>query len=243
MARLKINFSSIELSRSTELYVIKPDYLNKYKPIRLLYLLHGYTGSHSDWMFYTNLEKHVVGLNMIVVMPNAYNGYYTNASYGVNYFNYLAIELPKFIHSLFNLEIDPKHTYIAGLSMGGYGALKAALTYPEYYSKSASFSGALDLKNVDSNSPMGIRTLFQNTFGKPFEDQNDLFYLAKQNKKPPKMYISCGTEDFLIEHNRAFHNHLNTLNIKHTYVERPGDHNWVFWEEELLEAIKFFTED
>lgn len=240
MARLQVNFSSTSLDRTTDLYIIKPDYLNPNKPVNVLYLLHGLTGDYSNWLVYTNIEKDVVGLNTIVVMPSAYNGFYTNTPSGIDYFSFIAKELPAFISSLFNIEQNSDNTFIAGLSMGGYGALKVALTYPENYKKAASFSGVLDIKKYIDNSLGKRRKMLEDIFVLPLENKENLFYLAGQAKGLIDLYIACGEQDSLLEQNQAFHKHLNDLEFKHIYRESPGSHSWDFWDKEIKEALKFF---
>lgn len=240
MARMHVNFSSKSLDRTTEINIIKPDYMHPKKQVKLLYLLHGLTGDYSNMLVYTNIEKYVVTHNMIVVMPSAYNGFYTNTVYGVDYFDFITIELPTFIQSLFNLEQDPENTFIAGLSMGGYGALKAALTYPNNYKKAASFSGVLDIKSYVKNS-VGKRGLnLKGIFGEEVSQQEDLFYLASKNKEIIKLYISCGKQDSLLKQNQKFHHHLKDINYVHTYEEPEGNHTWDYWDRELKKVLDFF---
>lgn len=242
MARLHIQFSSVNLDRSTDIYVIKPDYLNIHKPVRILYLLHGLTGDYSNWLFFTSIEKDVFGSNMIVVMPSAYNGFYTNTKSGINYFSFIAEELPKFIESMFNIKHTKENTFIAGLSMGGYGALKVGLTYPEKYNKIASFSGVLDIKKYLANSAGRRKKMLEEIFGNEVENSEDLFYLANNLKEPVSLYISCGKQDTLLLQNKDFHEHLKSLNINHIYNEPQGSHTWDFWDREIKEALKFFIE-
>ncbi len=242
MARLHVQFASKQLEKTTDLYIVKPDSFHPKKPLRTLFLLHGYTGNYSDWLFYTNVEKYITTMNMILVMPSAYNGFYTNTNYGINHFNYIADELPAFIESLFNISLDSENTFIAGLSMGGYGALKVALSRPFRFSKAASFSGVLDVASIREDDTIGKRKLFVNTFDNPIKDQDNLFRLAEQALNQVDLYISCGTEDFLFNHNQNFHNHLKEIGYNHIYITRPGNHTWEFWDEEIKKALQFFIE-
>lgn len=229
------------LELDTDLYIIRPDVI-KEDNVSILYLLHGYWGDYSNWVRYTRIEKYVDGKNMIVVMPSGLNMYYTNTDGWYPYLKYLIEELPAIIKETYRLNIKRENTFIAGLSMGGYGALRAILS-TNNYAKGASFSGALDISRFkDSlyNSRKGpLRTLFSENL----KEEDDLYNLATLQKgKDISLYISCGTEDSLLSHNQRLHKILEKEKIKHVYYEKPGNHTWEFWDQEIKEAIKFFLD-
>ncbi|NLN51163.1 MAG: esterase family protein [Acholeplasmataceae bacterium] len=243
MALIKLNFHSQSLARTTDLYVIKPDYLSPDKEVSLLYLLHGYTGDYTNWIRFSNIEKYVFGKNLIVVMPSAYNSYFTDLGTKEKHFTYVAVELPKFIESIFNLKVKRENTFVAGLSMGGYGALKIALTYPERYSKAASFSGALIIQNMITRVNLERKKHFEVVFGKTLKKEDDLFYLATEALNKVDLYISCGTEDAMFKDSAQFHQYLKEINFNHFYITKPGNHNWEFWDQEIKQAIEFFINE
>ncbi len=240
MALIDINFESKYLSRTTNVYVLKPTYIDKKAPLYMLYLLHGYTGEYTNWIRHSNIERYVSGKNVIVVMPSAYNGYYTDIKGWDYYFSYLTKELPNLIKTTFNVKVPRDNTFIAGLSMGGYGALKAALSYPSKYKKAASFSGAVDIQRFKDDSNLGRKSRFNFTFGKTVSAKNSLFRLAEKSLNKVDLYISCGTEDFLYQDNNRLHEHLEKIGFKHQYITRPGTHDWLFWEDEIQNALKYF---
>lgn len=247
MALIKIEIASNELASTTNVTVVYPDrlLLNKDNNIDVLYLLHGYTGANNDWTRYTNIEKLVSDKDLLVVMPNGKNSFYTNMEYGGNYFNFLTKELPFVIEKMFNVKHKKENTHIAGLSMGGYGALKAALTYPNKYSSVYSFSGALNIKTIFDRLN-GRAKQIEGVFGNKDNLMNnlethDLFKLSENlNKHSLNIYISCGTEDFLYTDNILFKNHLSNNNIDFIFHEEKGDHNWDFWSSEITKVINTF---
>lgn len=239
MALIQMNFHSQVLDKGTNVNIILPENRNNEK-LQVLYLLHGHSGDYSNWVRFSNIEKYVSGKQVMVIMPSAYNVYYTDAKNWVKSFSFLTKELPDIMNKIFNLDVPRERTYIAGLSMGGYGALKALFTYPEKYSKAASFSGALDVKKMRKRLGPDRIILFDTIFGDKVEPENDLFELTKSYNHQADIYISCGTEDFLFQDNQKFVKHLNDLKIKHTYITRPGTHNWEFWDEEVKAVIEFF---
>ena len=147
MAVMKIEYYSEVLGMEWGVNVLYPDASRVTEPnskdIPVLYLLHGMSGNHNSWLKRTNVERLLRGTNLIVVMPNTNNGWYTDTQYGYNYYTALAEELPKVLKRFFpNMTNERDKTFIAGLSMGGYGSFKLALS-TDRFSHAASFSGAL----------------------------------------------------------------------------------------------------
>ena len=166
--------------------------------------MHG--GAHS-WISNSNVERYLAESkkNMVIVMPEMGNDFYTDQAIGWKYFTYVAEELPRVVQSFLRISSKREDTYAAGLSMGGYGAMKLALTYPEKFCYAASFSGALDVYDaMQNNDPHLCEYLFGGADKIP-GSVNDLFYLLKQvdeqKKQKPELYVSCGSADKLFESN------------------------------------------
>jgi S-formylglutathione hydrolase FrmB len=162
----------------------------------------------------------------------------------MNYYTYLSEELPKFMTNYFPISSQRNDNFICGLSMGGYGALKIALSNPNKFSKVISLSGVTDIVSVINSENMRDRNnKFKAIFGEESikDTKHDLFYLVNQiidNKQEmPNIYIVCGTEDFLYEDNLRFKNHLENLNVKHTFIQSKGDHNWEFWDDYIKKVL------
>ncbi len=210
-----------------------------------LYLLHGMSDDHTIWMRRTSIERYAEEKGIAVVMPNAYLSWYTDMKYGYNYRTFIGEELVKICRSFFpHMSKKREDTYISGLSMGGYGALAIALTYPETFSISATLSAGFDPTHL--YDPTGKSTFFTDIFGDidAFEgSKNDLFSLAEKvkndGKTMPKVWIWCGTEDFLYHENVRMRDRLRELGYDLTYTETPGDHQWKYWDREIQNILSY----
>jgi len=150
-------------------------------------------------------------------------------------------DLIEFADSTFPTKAERSGRMIAGLSMGGYGAVKLALKYPEVFCSAVGFSGAFRTINDDDLSEDRVGE-YKLIFGDDFTgSRDDIFSLVQKSDKAtmPALRLDCGTEDFLIEHNRRLHQLLLSLDIEHDYVELPGEHNWVYWDRGIVDALPF----
>jgi S-formylglutathione hydrolase FrmB len=208
--------------------------------LRTLYLLHGHSDDQTAWQRWTSIERYVEGLNLAVVMPAAHNSFYTDMVHGGKYFTFLTEEVPSVLQDMFPLSHEREDTFVAGLSMGGYGAFKLALSRPDLYAAAASLSGAVDIRELvkkhdDPDNPAWLEAM-RNIFGDLESvpgSQHDLFTLAEQvarAKVKPSLFQYCGTEDFLYADNLRFRDHVRTLPMDLTYAEGPGDHTWGYWD-------------
>lgn len=242
----EINFFSESLGMHCSLNVLLPqrsmdDIRNKKtSKFRTLYLLHGHSDDHTAWQRWTSIERYVEGLNLAVVMPAVHLSFYTDMVHGGKYWQFISEEVPALMRDMFPLSDKRADNFTAGLSMGGYGAFKLALTYPDRYAAAASLSGALDIKEVvtshgDPNEQAWLdemRTIFGD-LRKVAGSQNDLLTLAKsaaQASKKPRLFQCCGTEDFLYADNLRFREKIKSHNFDLTYEESPGEHNWIYWD-------------
>jgi len=149
----EVNFFSETLGLRSTMYVLLPQrsatVTNKRTPkYRTLYLLHGHSDDHTAWMRWSSIEKYAEGLNLAVVMPAVYLSFYTDMAHGGAYWQFISEEVPAVVRNMFPLSAERKDNFVAGLSMGGYGAFKLALTHPEHYAAAASLSGAVDIREV-----------------------------------------------------------------------------------------------
>ncbi|MBQ7407404.1 MAG: esterase family protein [Clostridia bacterium] len=249
MIYLDMKFRSEALSGNAQLSLLLPDGAESFKT---LWLLHGLYGDHTSWMRNSSIERYAAQYGIAVVMPNAQNSWYADTAYGARYFSLITEELPALLKKRFKgYSKKREDNAIAGLSMGGYGALKAALTYPERYGTAISLSGSLDITR--KNRPYSL-PLWQGNFGFSLKSADelaggdqDLFALAKRlaDKRAdcPRLYAWCGTEDSLLDINDAFDAHLNALGIAHTYETSEGDHSWRYWDEKIRRGLSFAFEE
>ncbi|MBR3296011.1 MAG: prolyl oligopeptidase family serine peptidase [Clostridia bacterium] len=215
--------------------------------MEILYLLHGAQGSSHSWPSSSNVERFLYESerNMMIVMPTMKTNYYQDHKIGDRYYTYVAEELPKYIESLFNVTHKRENTYVAGLSMGGYGAMKIALRNPEKFCFGASFSGAVDMRKLVKNR-IDDNPRYKPMFGSYEEFENsedDLEYLLERNVKEgrplPKLYVSCGTADGLLDSSIYFADKAKSLGYEvKLHKEKMLGHGWRFWDLEAEKLIR-----
>jgi S-formylglutathione hydrolase FrmB len=194
----------------------------------------------------TSIERYAANRGLAVVMPRVDRSYYADMVHGLDYWTFIRDEVPARAEAFFPLRRERSHRFVAGLSMGGYGALKLAFDQPDRFAAAASLSGAVD--------PPGLSPLigderyreFNDMFGSEKEFRgsvNDLYAqadaLAQSGRAVPRLYQCCGTEDFLIEHNRAFRDHLKSCGLDVLYEEEPGFHEWAYWDAKIQRVLKW----
>lgn len=253
MALLDCRFFSETLGLSTSMQVILPQATTRQIGMEgraartrhpVLYLLHGLSDDESIWIRRTSIERYAAGLGLAVVMPTVHRSWYANMECGGAYWDFIASELPEVVQSFFPVSAAREDTFVAGLSMGGYGAFKLALACPERFAAAASLSGALDLagraQTPDFEWERDFALIFGGRDALP-DSPNDLFRLARDlaasDTPRPALYQICGTEDFLYPDNLRFRDHLRTCGIACRYEERPGAHDWGFWDREIQNVL------
>ncbi len=243
MALIRINHKSSILGKASDIALIVPEKPAKRK-LRVLYLLHGLSDDYSAWLRYTSIERYLKNnTDTIVVMPDAQKSFYTDMAYGNKYYTYITEEIPEFLTALFNVSSDRADTYIAGLSMGGYGAFKIALKNPDKFFAAASFSGALDIEGISSmNDDFKKETIaiLGDDYSLKDSDENLLYLIDKDMPQKPELLQMCGTEDFLYQFNQNFKNAIKDKGFKFEYHESPGFHNWDYWDYCIKYALNFF---
>ena len=245
MALLNCSFHSAVLGKACQMNIIIPQNpINPAnKPYPVMYLLHGLAGDYSSWERRTSIERYAAAYDLVIVMPNGDRGFYTDAQEGFNYWTALSEELPQIVSSLLPVSTDREKNFAAGLSMGGYGALKLALRKPDRFAAAVGISSVADIRLRLSNASPELKRIFlkDDNFADP---ENDLMYLADKAMKsptPPRIMSICGTEDGLYEGNQNFRHHMENINYPdYKYMEGPGAHSWDFWDKWIQTALKFF---
>jgi S-formylglutathione hydrolase FrmB len=239
MALAEFRWFSNVLQKQVDTFVILPE-VGK-PPFATLYLLHGLTDDHTTWLRKTRLEVYAAEHPLMIVLPDGFRGYFTNNTSGPNYADYLCKELPSVIERNFAAKSARESRGIGGLSMGGYGAMRAALSQPDLYASAHSHSGSV--MNGSRSSPPDRFPEAVQIFGtNPLGTKHDVVHLAEQArnaKKLPALRLDCGLSDFFLEENRQFHAALTELRIPHEYEEFPGDHNWDYWDLHIRQALAF----
>lgn len=251
MAFIDLKFYSEALGMQTEVYAVIPQKSNdgeigigaakgadKYK---CLYLLHGHSDDHTIWMRRTSIERYATEYGICVVMPCGGRSFYTDMKRGMKYYTYVAKELPEIICEMFNVSDKRKDNFLAGNSMGGYGAMKIALRECDRFCAAAALSPVTDLKFLLQE---GRTDLFHMIFGETDAppEREQLAWLLEQKKDDPnrpRIFVGVGTEDFLYGDSAMFREKIGKLDYDFTYRESSGAHNWVFWDEYIQYALKW----
>lgn len=251
MALLQVNFFSNSLMRTVTVQAIIPadkrnfdgKLLREKKPFKTLYLLHGLLGDDTDWIGGTRIQRWAQDQNLAVIMPAGENHFYVDSeNSGEKYGEFIGKELVEFTRDLFPLSDKREDTFIAGLSMGGYGAIRNGLKYQDTFSHIAGLSsgfiqeGVLASKENDSFFT-GSRKFYTSVFGNLENlEGSDKDYkalignLKEKGLEIPRIYLCCGTEDFLLQANRDYRDFLQKEEIDFTYEEGSGSHDWDFWD-------------
>lgn len=252
MAFFQMHYHSDALRMGVSLHVILPEKAKTMigmqatgeSTYKTLYLLHGLSDDHTTWMRRTSIERYAAEKSIAVVMPNVARSWYADTAYGAKYLTFVAKELPEVCRSFFRgMSAKREDNLVAGLSMGGYGAIKVALTNPDLFGGCASLSGALDAceflhTSVSPAERHGIINT-EELAGSPL----DIFTMAKRHleeRKPfPKFYMWCGTQDSLRKDNDRFHALLDEHSVEHLYETANGDHSWKYWDIHIQDALNY----
>ena len=249
MAFMELHFHSEVLGMATAMDVILPQnaLAQAEGPLKVLYLLHGLSDDHTMWQRRTSIERYADAAGIAVILPDGARSFYTDMVRGGKYFTHVSQEVPRMV-SLFFPQLSQRRedSYIAGLSMGGYGALKIAMTFPERFAAAGSFSGAVDMacrmKTVQPFQKEEMEWIFGD-LDKLSGSEHDLLHLADRLAQRKDLtlpiYQWCGTEDFLYEENLRFKDHLLGLGLPLTYLDSPGNHGWPYWDVQAERFIQW----
>ena len=248
MALLDVDLFSESLEVGTSLSVVLPQATRAQigvEPVPVpehgwpvLYLLHGLSDDHTAWLRYTAIERHARAAGLAVVMPAAGRSFYTDEAHGHRYWTWISEELPERVAEMFRLSQRPQDTYVAGLSMGGYGALKLGLTHPERYAGVASLSGAVALRQLEERPER--HEIVERVFAGAVPEDATLQHLLEQVDPAAvaPLYIGCGTEeDRLLAPNQQLAARAAERGIDVTTDFRPGVHEWGLWDAVIPDVI------
>jgi S-formylglutathione hydrolase FrmB len=227
-------------------------------PFRVVYLLHGLHGDQGTWVDNTLLPLYAKKYNAIFVMPEAGRSFYANLKYGRRYYDYMSEELPQVCRKIFNISAKREDTAVMGCSMGGYGALRLALSRPDQYGFCGAIAAAclyfkpmLDALRTDPDPWLAtgreaeeILTDLRAIYGDDLEYRKDydVVELAKNfpDSPRPKIYATCGLEDDLRKDNISFAEEMKNTAFNFTYEEWVGGHEWFFFNEALKKTLEFW---
>jgi putative tributyrin esterase len=251
MVHLRCDFFSEALSLSTSMTVILPQNTTTQigmaghavqGPPPVLYLLHGLSDDDTTWTRRTSIERYAATLGLAVVMPQVHRSLYVDEAYGGKFATFLTEELPDLVSTLFRVSDRREDTFVAGLSMGGYGAFKWALQQPERFAAAASLSGVLHLAGARTSRvrPEDPRMMERIFGGRDIDGgSDDLGWLLTQHAAAdlPDLYVCCGTDDELFEDNVFFRDACADAGVPVTTTFGPGDHEWGYWDAKIQDVL------
>lgn len=238
MALFQGSVRSLSMQMDTNVNVIAPveEYIERLAPLnKTVILLHGLKQNADAWVRMSRVETYAARAGFYVVMPEAQRSFYTDMAYGIPYYTWIQEELPELIGRMFHMPMDPEHLYIAGLSMGGYGAMRLAMSRPERYAGAMSYSGCCMIleEDITTNGRMASEE-FRGIVGADLTVPPEMRLSTLVNNpgvERLKYYAACGTEDWLWSDNLKFKKLMLGHGLKLTFEQWPGVHNWDFWDE------------
>lgn len=261
MNLLDLHFYSEVLGMQTRVRValpvrVKGDWaqdmkLTTQEDMGVLYLLHGMGNGYMAWEQWTCIERYADGHNLALVMPEAYLGWYTDCKYGFKWYTYLTKELPEKLRNTFkHFTVKREETFIAGISMGGYGALKCALKESGFFGAAGVFAAGIAIDKIikdETNTAPEIKCM-EDIFGTAEEfkgSENDLFAEAERRKNDPvktRMFFGCGTRDRFYEENCLMRDKLLEGGWELRWNEGDADHDFGYWDSLLPDFIRWLDE-
>src|SRR5688572_10298063 len=224
---------------------------SKAKRYPVVYLLHGLTGHYDNWFGRSKLADHAALYGLIIVTPEGNDGWYTDSVSvpSEKYETYIIDELLPDVQRRYRTVETREGRAIAGLSMGGYGALKFGVKHPQAFALVGSMSGAFDVtswKEAEMAQFQWIWKTLLPVFGaedNPKRPANDVLKLfrevpAEKISALPYVYFDWGTEDPLFPSNRVLAEILLQRKIPHQYRQLPGRHEWLYWDAQVKEVLK-----
>lgn len=234
--------------------LLPPGYFKSNRRYPVLYLLHGLFGRHDDWITRTNLAEYAAQYELIIVTPEGHDNWYVDSATVPQdkYESYFVRELIPNVDARYRTIKDRRARGIAGLSMGGYGALKFGMKHRGYFAFAGSLSGALDPSSRTEEHPGfawdTLRPSLVAAFGppnSPVREANDLHQIARSASdisSLPYLYFDCGLDDGFLATNREFAEILVAKKIPHQYRQLPGGHNWEYWDRQVREILRLYAD-
>ena len=253
MALLQVNYLSKSLFRLVPLNVVLP--ADKSMPgssgfsnprdhkYKTLYLMHGLLGNYTGWITNTRIQRWAEEKNLAVVMPSGDNSFYVEGLAANNdYGDFIGRELVDITRRMFPLSDKREDTFIGGLSMGGFGAMRNGLKYSDTFSHIIALSSALQVLDKDAELIVGENSVFGDLEAARKSDKNPeiaMRNLLKEGREKPKIFMACGTEDSLLPSNRRYRDLLLNNGFEVTYHEEPGAHTWDFWDAQIKPFLEW----
>ncbi len=249
MALIQVNYQSKALFRTVPMNVILPadrfdadtdSYLNKPdRKYKTLYLLHGLLGNYTDWVSKTRIQTWAEEKNLAVVMPSGDNSFYFKSRTPWNdYGTFIGEELVDITRRMFPLSDKREDTFIAGLSMGGYGALRNGIVYSDTFSHVVGLSSAIHLfEDLSEEANIGLFDNLKEAAESNLNPKVAVKEMLDEGRKIPGIYMSCGRNDDLLSVNEDFRDYLKEKGIDVTWDEEDAGHEWYFWDSQIKKVL------
>ncbi len=250
MAFVMLHYPSEALMKATTVHLIVPEAClgdGGLSSCRTVYLLHGLSEDGSAWVRKTNAERYALERDLVLVMPSGDRSMYCDGILGQDYFTFITEELPLYLNRLFGLSLRREQNVIMGFSMGGYGAARAALSYPHRYAAWGSFSGPLDLgpllSRVDDRARRSFPFLLEHTGEMAHTPLNPINLLDGNRQRDLRGYVVCGTEDDLLLCTKLFQQRSEAVGAPNRFVYPEGArHDWAYCDSQLPAFLDFMLE-
>ena len=212
--------------------------VNKDEVYQVLYLIHGGGDDYTAWPLDAMVQRACDAAELVVIMPTIID--LAGIRKDIDTVGFVTEELPEAMSFMFPISRRRQDTFIAGLSYGGYFSYRCAMTHPELYACVGSFSSPLDVaadvRRHHVGDPAFVKDSIEGT-------GRDLFYLTsklkEEGKEIPKTFQTVGTEDFTWDFNVTARDHFVKLGMDHTFIQRPGTHNFEFWDGALKDYLEW----
>lgn len=241
MARMRCDFFSESLGMGTSMTVLLPERITE-PPV--LYLLHALGDDDTAPTRRTGIERYADEQGLAVVMPQVHRSFYTDEAQGNRYWTFLSGELPALVERFFRLSRRREDTYVAGFSMGGYGAFKWALRQPQRFAAAASLSGVLDIPGLVREGRPDDPRFFQRIFGEaPVSGTpDDVLSFLDGSADLPRLYACCGTEDFNYHDNLKFREACRANGVDLVSEFGQGGHDWAYWDTSIRRVLMWMLD-
>lgn len=255
MALVQVNYLSKALFRTVPVNVIVPSDKISFETMNYveapedgyptLFLLHGLLGNYTDWVSGTRIQRWAEDAGLAVVMPSGDNAFYVNGLAANNdYGTFIGEELPQVMRAMFPLSHRREDTFIAGLSMGGFGAIRNGMKYAETFSRIAGLSAGTHFFDPGFTSLAGEESVFGDLREAAQTDKNHHVVLQQLKERvaageveAPQFYLACGTQDSLMGVNRSFLADVEAAGFEVTWDEEDRGHDWDFWDSQIKKVI------
>ncbi|MDD4968911.1 MAG: alpha/beta hydrolase family protein [Paludibacter sp.] len=239
-----ISVFSPKMKKEVKSVVILPENYSIKKHYPVVYLLHGYSDNYAKWVKTVPAIKTLsTEHQFIIVCPDGgYSSWYFDSPIdsAFQYESYITRDLLPYVDTHYTTIPNRASRAITGLSMGGHGALYLAIRNPNLFGSAGSMSGGVDLRTSTKSYDIAKRIGSMEVNHAEWDNRSVINMVTNLKNKELNLIIDCGVSDFFYQINAGLHRRLMALKIDHDYIERPGEHNWQYWENSIRYQFLYF---